>query len=156
MRRRQAERLTERVAALARSRAYLVEAADFDRRRSSGTCTRACSNGSSPLALHLGMTGAPLIGESPEIREVLVAAHDEATAAPAEPRNVVRGLLPAVLNDRGGGAALCGVAAWAPLLVELRVNSSNSTCRHRHRPPPPDGRAQIPRHPRLRPTASLG
>jgi signal transduction histidine kinase len=52
---------------------------------------------------------------------VIAAAHDEATTALTELRDFVRGLHPAVLNDRGLDAALSGLVARAPLRVKLRV-----------------------------------
>jgi signal transduction histidine kinase len=53
---------------------------------------------------------------------VIEQAHDEATEALAELRQLVRGLHPAVLEDRGLDAALSGIAANAPLPVRLRVD----------------------------------
>ena len=44
-------------------------------------------------------------------------AHDEAVLALSELREFIRGLHPAVLNDRGLNAALSGLAARAPLPV---------------------------------------
>jgi signal transduction histidine kinase len=75
--------------------------------------------------MNLGMARAAY-GEDdtvpPDVREVIVAAHDEATAALAELRGFVRGLHPAVLNDRGLDAALSGVVARMPLPVRLTVD----------------------------------
>jgi signal transduction histidine kinase len=56
------------------------------------------------------------------VRQVIEQAHDEATEALAELRQLVRGLHPAVLDDRGLDAALSGIAANAPLPVRLRVD----------------------------------
>jgi len=52
-----------------------------------------------------------------------VAAHDEALTALSELRQFVRGLHPAVLNDRGLDAAISGLAARAqiPILVDVQV-----------------------------------
>ena len=116
-----AEELVERVASLARSRAELVDAAAAERRRIERDLHDGVQQRLVSLALNLGMARAAFTSESPEILEVLAAAHDEATTALTELRDFVRGLHPAVLNDRGLDAALSGIAARAPLPVKLRV-----------------------------------
>jgi DNA-binding NarL/FixJ family response regulator len=58
------------------------------------------------------------------VRRAIAGAHDEAVLALSELREFIRGLHPAVLNDRGLDAALSGLAARAPLPVRLRVDVS--------------------------------
>jgi signal transduction histidine kinase len=116
------EELAVRVESLARSRAEIVAATDAERRRierdlHDGTQRRLVS-----LAMHLGMARAGLADATDEVRQVIEQAHDEATEALAELRQLVRGLHPAVLDDRGLDAALSGIAANAPLPVRLRVD----------------------------------
>jgi signal transduction histidine kinase len=116
------EELALRVESLARSRAEIVAATDAERRRierdlHDGTQRRLVS-----LAMHLGMARASLADAPDEVRQVIEQAHDEATEALAELRQLVRGLHPAVLDDRGLDAALSGIAANAPLPVRLRVD----------------------------------
>ena len=111
-----------RVESLARSRAEIVAATDAERRRierdlHDGTQRRLVS-----LAMHLGMARASLTDAPEPVRQVIEQAHDEATEALAELRQLVRGLHPAVLDDRGLDAALSGIAANAPLPVRLRVD----------------------------------
>jgi signal transduction histidine kinase len=72
--------------------------------------------------MHLGMARASLTDVPEEVRQVIEQAHDEVTEALAELRQLVRGLHPAVLDDRGLDAALSGIAANAPLPVRLRVD----------------------------------
>jgi signal transduction histidine kinase len=72
--------------------------------------------------MHLGMARASLTDAPEPVRQVIEQAHDEATEALAELRQLVRGLHPAVLDDRGLDAALSGIAANAPLPVRLRVD----------------------------------
>jgi len=117
-----AEELAERVESLARSRADLVAAADAERRRIERDLHDGVQQRLVALALYLGMARNTVAGVPPEVQEGIAAAHDEATAALAELRDFVRGLYPAVLNDRGLDAALSGVAARAPLPVKLRVD----------------------------------
>ncbi len=116
------EELALRVETLARSRAEIVAATDAERRRierdlHDGTQRRLVS-----LAMHLGMARASLTDAPEPVRQVIEQAHDEATEALAELRQLVRGLHPAVLDDRGLDAALSGIAANAPLPVRLRVD----------------------------------
>jgi signal transduction histidine kinase len=116
------EELAVRVESLARSRAEIVAATDAERRRierdlHDGTQRRLVS-----LAMQLGMARASLTDMPEPVRQVIEQAHDEATEALAELRQLVRGLHPAVLDDRGLDAALSGIAANAPLPVRLRVD----------------------------------
>jgi signal transduction histidine kinase len=64
-----------------------------------------------------------------EAHQAIAAAHEETKAALAELRNLVRGLHPPVLEDRGLDAALSGVAARMPIPVRLTVDVPR-------RPPP--------------------
>jgi signal transduction histidine kinase len=120
-----AEQLTVRVETLARSRAQLVAAADTERRRVERDLHDGVQQRLVSLAMNLGMARASYGDDESlpaDVREVIAAAHDEATAALAELRDFVRGLHPAVLNDRGLDAALSGVVARVPLPVRLRVD----------------------------------
>src|SRR5207248_7406821 len=71
------------------------------------------------LAMNLGMA---LEAAPPEARGTLQYAHTETLGVIAELRQLVRGLHPAVLADRGLEAALSGVVARAPLPVRLAVD----------------------------------
>jgi signal transduction histidine kinase len=116
------EELALRVASLRRSRADVVAATDAERRRierdlHDGTQQRLVS-----LAMHLGMARATLTDAPEPARQAIDQAHDQATQALAELREIVRGLHPAVLDDRGLDAALSGIAARSPIPVRLRVD----------------------------------
>jgi signal transduction histidine kinase len=74
--------------------------------------------------MNLGMARATLTDASEPARRAIEQAHDQATQALAELRELIRGLHPAVLDDRGLDAALSGIAARAPLPVRLRVDVS--------------------------------
>jgi signal transduction histidine kinase len=123
-----AEELEHRVEHLTQTRAGVVDAADAERRRlernlHDGTQQRLVS-----LAMNLGMARAQT-ATLEEAHEAITEAHEEAKAALAELRNLVRGLHPPVLEDRGLDAALSGVAARMPIAVRLTVNVPR-------RPPP--------------------
>ena len=113
---------------LTQTRAGVVDAADAERRRlerdlHDGTQQRLVS-----LAMQLGMARAEP-GRRERAQLVIAEAHEEAKAALAELRNLIRGLHPPVLEDRGLDAALSGVAARMPIPVQLTVDVPR-------RPPP--------------------
>jgi signal transduction histidine kinase len=114
--------LERRVETLAQSRAGVVDAADAERRRIERDLHDGAQQRLVSLAMNLGIARATLTDLPAEAQQVIVAAHDEAKEALAELRSLVRGLHPAVLNDRGLDAALSGIAARAPLPVELKVD----------------------------------
>ena len=116
------EELAVRVESLARSRADIVAATDAERRRIERDLHDGTQRRLVALAMHLGMARAGLTDAPEPVRQVIEQAHDEATEALAELRQLVRGLHPAVLDDRGLDAALSGIAANAPLPVRLRVD----------------------------------
>ena len=123
-----AEELEYQVERLAQTRAGVVDAADAERRRlerdlHDGTQQRLVS-----LAMRLGMARAEH-PDAAQAHQIITEAHEEAKAALLELRHLVRGLHPAVLEDRGLDAALSGVAARLPIPVRLTVDVSR-------RPPP--------------------
>ena len=123
-----AEQLQHRVEHLTQTRAGVVDAADAERRRlernlHDGTQQRLVS-----LAMQLGMARANPVGAA-EAHQVIAEAHEEAKATLAELRNLIRGLHPPVLEDRGLDAALSGVTARMPIPVRLTVDVPR-------RPPP--------------------
>ena len=83
------------------------------------------------LAMELGATREHFDDEDKEaIRGRVVHAHEEAKAALQELRDLVRGIHPVILEDRGLDAALSAVVARAPIPVSLEVER-----RARGRPP---------------------
>jgi len=116
-----AEELEHRVEHLSKTRAGVVDAADAERRRlerdlHDGTQQRLVS-----LAINLGMARAQ-VSTAEEARQAIADAHEEAKSALAELRDLIRGLHPAVLEDRGLDAALSGVTARMPIPVRLTVD----------------------------------
>jgi signal transduction histidine kinase len=116
-----ADELEHRVEQLTETRAGVVDAADAERRRlerdlHDGTQQRLVS-----LAINLGMARAQA-GTAEEAKQAIEEAHEEAKAALAELRDLIRGLHPAVLEDRGLDAALSGIAARMPIPVRLTVD----------------------------------
>ena len=117
-----AAELAQRVERLTHSRADVLEAADTERRRIERDLHDGAQQRLVSLAMNLGMARHALTDVPDEARQVIDDAHREAKEALAELRNLVRGLHPAVLEDRGLDAALSGIAARAPLPVRVQVD----------------------------------
>jgi len=114
--------LERRVETLSESRAGVVDAADAERRRIERDLHDGAQQRLVSLAMNLGMARENLSDMPEDARRVIAEAHDEAKEALAELRTLVRGLHPAVLEDRGLDAALSGIAARAPLPVRVTVD----------------------------------
>jgi signal transduction histidine kinase len=114
--------LERRVETLSESRAGVVDAADTERRRIERDLHDGAQQRLVSLAMNLGMARENLTELPPAAQRVIAEAHDEAKEALAELRALIRGLHPAVLEDRGLDAALSGIAARAPLPVRVTVD----------------------------------
>jgi signal transduction histidine kinase len=115
------EELEHRVERLAKTRAGVVDAADAERRRLERDLHDGTQQRLVALAINLGMAKAQT-STVEEAHQAISEAHEEAKSALAELRNLIRGLHPAVLEDRGLDAALSGVAARMPIPVRLTVD----------------------------------
>jgi signal transduction histidine kinase len=118
------EELTHRVETLSESRAAVVAAADAERRRIERDLHDGAQQRLVSLAMNLGMTRAMFTDLPESVKDAIAQHHEEAKLALAELRGFVRGLHPAVLNDRGLDAALSGLAVRSPVPVRLRVEVS--------------------------------
>ncbi|MFB8236456.1 histidine kinase [Kitasatospora purpeofusca] len=114
--------LEHRIEEVVESRAGLVDAVDAERRRIERDLHDGAQQRLTSLAMNLGLARRTLKDIPPEAMQVIVEAHEEAQAAIDELRDLVRGLHPAVLEDRGLDAALSGIAARIPLPVRLDVD----------------------------------
>jgi len=116
------DELALQVESLARSRADIVAATDAERRRIERDLHDGAQQRLVSLAMNLGIARANLV-DLPELARLAIAdAHDEAILVLSEMRAFIRGLHPAVLNDRGLDAALSGLVAHAPVPVRLTVD----------------------------------
>jgi signal transduction histidine kinase len=122
------EELEHRVEHLAQTRAGVVDAADAERRRLERDLHDGTQQRLVALAMNLGMARAEAT-TAEQAHQVIAEAHEDAKAALFELRTLLRGLHPAVLEDRGLDAALSGVAARTPVPVRLTVDLPR-------RPPP--------------------
>ncbi|AYY12594.1 sensor histidine kinase [Actinobacteria bacterium YIM 96077] len=123
------EELTHRVVTLAASREGVVDAADTERRRIERDLHDGAQQRLTSLAMNLGIARASLADAPEPARDVIAQAHDEAKHALVELRDVVRGMHPAVLDDRGLDAALSGLAARSPVPVRLDVQMPERAAR---------------------------
>ena len=118
------EELTARIGELETSRARVMDAAETERMRIERDLHDGAQQRLVSLAMELGRAKAKF-GTDPEAAEAIVGqAHEEAKAALAELRNLVRGVHPPVLSDRGLDAALSGLAALSPVPVTVSVDLS--------------------------------
>ncbi len=101
------------------SRARLVEAQDAERRRLERNLHDGAQQRLVSLSLALRLAQAKLATDPEGAGDILTAAGDELALALAELRELARGIHPAMLTDRGLGAAVESLAVRAPLPVEL-------------------------------------
>jgi signal transduction histidine kinase len=102
-------------------RAAAVDAAESERRRIERDLHDGAQQRLVALAMDLGAARERLDSD-PEAAKALVAeAHEEAKAALREIRDLVRGIHPVILEDRGLDAALSAVVARSPVPVHLDV-----------------------------------
>jgi signal transduction histidine kinase len=121
--------MAARIGELETSRAGVVDAAETERRRIERDLHDGAQQRLVSLAMELGRARAKF-GSDPEAAEAIVRqAHEQAKEALTELRNLVRGVHPPVLSDRGLDAALSGLAALSPVPVTVRVDLAE-------RPPP--------------------
>jgi signal transduction histidine kinase len=113
--------LLAKLAELQASRARLVEATESERRRierdlHDGTQQRLVS-----IAMTLGLAESKLAGDRPNVGPVLREARDALALALEELRELTQGIRPAILVERGLGAALDDLSRRAALPVRLDV-----------------------------------
>ena len=115
--------LATRVTELEVSRERVVDAAEAERRRIERDLHDGAQQRLVAVTMELGRAKAKFAAADVDAaRELVDQAHAEAKAALTELRNLVRGLHPPVLTDRGLDAALSGLAALCPVPVEIQVD----------------------------------
>jgi signal transduction histidine kinase len=110
-------------------RTAAVDSAEAERRRIERDLHDGAQQRLVALAANLGAAREKLEQEPEEGREMVAVAHEEAKAALAEIRDLVRGIHPVILEDRGLDAALSAVVARSQVPVSLDVQMAK-------RPPP--------------------
>ncbi len=122
-------RLRVELVEVARSRARLVDAFEAERRRierdlHDGTQERLVS-----LTLRLGLARLDITPETPAYKNV-TDAHDQAKQLMADLRELIRGIHPRVLSDRGLTAALGELADRSAIPVTVRAGLRDRLPRH--------------------------
>lgn len=114
--------LRRRVTQLEVSKTASLDVAESERTR----IERDLHDGVQPrlvvAAMDLGLAREKASGSDPEVVALIERAQDETKQAIAELRELVRGIHPAVLTDRGLDAALSSLAARCPVPVTVQVN----------------------------------
>jgi signal transduction histidine kinase len=112
--------LAERITSLEATRSGAVESADARLRRIERDLHDGAQHRLAYIAMELGRARAKLPSDPDAVDSLLADAHDESKRAMRELRDLVRGIHPSVLSDRGLDAALSGLAERASVPVEIR------------------------------------
>jgi signal transduction histidine kinase len=112
--------LAERISTLEASRSGAVDSADARLRRIERDLHDGAQHRLAYIAMELGRARAKLATDPHAADALLAGAHDESKVAMRELRDLVRGIHPSVLSDRGLDAALSGLAERATIPVEIR------------------------------------
>ncbi len=116
-----ADEIDERVTRLETSRAAAVDSAESERRRIERDLHDGAQQRLVALAMDLGAARERLENDPEGGRALVAEAHEEAKAALREIRDLVRGIHPVILEDRGLDAALSAVVARVPIPVTLQI-----------------------------------
>ena len=114
--------LAARVSELEISRERVVGAAETERRRIERDLHDGAQQRLVALAMELGRAKAKFADDPDAARELVDRAHVQAKEALTELRNLVRGVHPPVLTERGLDAALSGLAALCPVPVDVHID----------------------------------
>jgi signal transduction histidine kinase len=115
-------RLARRVEELSESRSRAVRAALAERRRIERDLHDGAQQRLVSLAMSLGMAKVKMAADPEAARKLVEEAHGEATRALAEIRDLVRGIHPAILTDRGLDAAISALAGRCPVPVRTDID----------------------------------
>lgn len=117
--RSRAGRLAAEVSRLNAARTLAVESAEAERRRIERDLHDGLQAQLVSLALDLGLARSRFERDPAAARSMVHRAHEEAKRAAADLRNLVRGIHPAVLDERGLDAALSALVAGCPVPVVI-------------------------------------
>jgi signal transduction histidine kinase len=118
---RRRDQLGEQVGRLETRRAAAVDSAEAERRRIERDLHDGAQQRLVALAMGLGAARQRLETDPESGARLVADAHEEAKAALKEIRDLVRGIHPVILEDRGLDAALSAVVARSPVPVSLDV-----------------------------------
>jgi signal transduction histidine kinase len=116
------EILSERVEELTESRSAVMKAMHLERRRIERDLHDGAQQRLVSLAMDLGRARDRMeTGDATGAQELLVQSHEESKIVLKELRDLVRGIHPAVLTDRGLDAAISAIAGRSPIPVDVEV-----------------------------------
>lgn len=116
--------LSARVGELERSRAAVVDAAETERRRIERDLHDGAQQQLVAIAMDLGRAQARFANDPEGAAALVDQAQEQAKQALVALRDLVRGVHPPVLTDRGLDAALSGLTALSPVPVSVEVEPS--------------------------------
>jgi signal transduction histidine kinase len=114
--------LAARVRALEETRAGAVESADAQLRRLERDLHDGAQHRLAYIAMELDRARARIQTDPQTASQLLERAHEESKRAMTELRDLVRGIHPSVLTDRGLDAAVSGLAERCPVPVDVSVS----------------------------------
>jgi signal transduction histidine kinase len=112
----------EQVARLEHSRASAVGATDTTLRRIERDLHDGAQHRLVAIALDLGRAREKMVDDPAAAEPLIAQAHEEAKRAMAELRDLVRGIHPSILTDRGLDAAVSALAGRSPVPVSVAVD----------------------------------
>ena len=115
--------IEQTVVRLESSRVAAVDSAEAERRRIERDLHDGAQQRLIAAAMDLGVARERLVTDPPAGQALVASAHDEVKAALRELRDLVRGIHPVILEDRGLDAALSAVVARSNVPVELTVTA---------------------------------
>jgi signal transduction histidine kinase len=113
--------LQYQVSALADARQGAVSSAQTERHRIERDLHDSVQPRLVSLAMTIGLAQTKLDADLPAAKQLIAEAHDDAKSALVELRNVVRGIAPTILSDRGLDAALSAVVQRSAVPTTLNV-----------------------------------
>ncbi|HEY8548055.1 MAG TPA: sensor histidine kinase [Acidimicrobiales bacterium] len=125
----ESELVKARLGELEVSRSAAVDSAEAERRRIERDLHDGAQQRLVALAMGLGAARERLESDPERGRQLVAEAHEEAKAALKDLRDLVRGIHPVILEDRGLDPALSAVVARSPVPVTLNIEIDE-------RPPP--------------------
>ena len=117
----QEEVLSERVEELTESRSAIMRAMHMERKRIERDLHDGAQQQLVALAMDLGRAREKMDSDPVAAREIIDSSHERAKRVMTEMRELVQGIHPAVLSDRGLDAAVSAVAGRMPMKVDVNV-----------------------------------
>jgi signal transduction histidine kinase len=114
--------LEYQVSALADARQGAVSSAQTERHRIERDLHDSVQPRLVALAMTIGLAQTKLDTDLPAAKQLIAEAHDDAKSALVELRNVVRGIAPTILSDRGLDAALSAVVQRSVVSTTINLH----------------------------------